>query len=163
MSIRKLHGHAPPPGASLDEVAHGRRPDTTNDNRRPSEKLEDAIIRAAELTGSDGKGKDGLVGYFLFLARRHRLAFIRLLVKVLENQLKRTSDDPAKAKANGDDALETLTREVKAIADRRRQHRDLALQKLSLEERQAVQKYFAMLESTATPPTPSAPKAGSRS
>jgi len=124
--------------------------------------LEDAIIRAAELTGSDGKGKDGLVGYFLFLARRHRAAFIRLLAKVLENQLKRTPDDPVKAK--GDDALETLTREFMTIAERQRQLKDLVLQKLSLEERQAVEKYFAMLKPPASPPTdprtPSAPKAG---
>jgi len=132
--------------------------------------LEDAIIRADELTGSDGNGKDGLVGYFLFLARRHRAAFIRLLAKVLVNQIKRTSDDPVKAKAktktqaNGDDALEALTREFKATAERQRQHRDLVLQKLSLEERQAVEKYFAMLKPPASPPTdprtPSAPKAG---
>jgi len=48
-----------------------------NSYRRLQEKLAEAVVRAAELTGSDGKGEDGLVGYFRFVARRQPAAFRR--------------------------------------------------------------------------------------
>lgn len=49
--------------------------------------LKDAIIRAAELTGSDKQGRDGLVGYCRFLAAEEPKAFTQLLGKVLPMQV----------------------------------------------------------------------------
>jgi hypothetical protein len=49
--------------------------------------LKDAILKAAELVGQDGKGKDGLVGYLKMLAVRERAVYARLLEKVLPMQL----------------------------------------------------------------------------
>lgn len=47
--------------------------------------LKDAIIKAAEAQGDDGK--DGLVGYCTFLAREEPKAFAQLLGKVLPMQV----------------------------------------------------------------------------
>ncbi|WP_338112061.1 hypothetical protein [Rhizobium changzhiense] len=49
--------------------------------------LKDAIIKAAEATGSDKAGKDGLVGYCTFLAKDEPKAFAQLLGKVLPMQI----------------------------------------------------------------------------
>jgi hypothetical protein len=45
--------------------------------------LKDAIIKAAELVGEDGKGKGQLVGYLMSLARKEKPVFARLLERVL--------------------------------------------------------------------------------
>jgi hypothetical protein len=49
--------------------------------------LKEAILTAAELCGSDGKGRDGMVGYLRMLASKERTLFSRLLEKVLPMQL----------------------------------------------------------------------------
>lgn len=49
--------------------------------------LKEAILEAAALVGSNGKGKDGLVGYLENLARTHKPVYARLLEKVLPMQL----------------------------------------------------------------------------
>ena len=49
--------------------------------------LKEAIIQAAELTGSDKAGRDGLVGYCQFLAKDEPKAFAQLLAKVLPMQV----------------------------------------------------------------------------
>ena len=54
--------------------------------------LKDAIIAAAEIIGEDGKGKDGLVGYLVNVARKHPKVYCRLLARVLPYHL--TSDLP---------------------------------------------------------------------
>lgn len=56
--------------------------------------LKDAIIMAAELEGSDRKGKDGLVGYLRFLARKHPVVYERLLEKLLPYQLSGAGGGP---------------------------------------------------------------------
>jgi hypothetical protein len=53
----------------------------------------DAIIMAAEEVGENGKGKDGLVGYFRSVARSHPQLFLRLLVQA-ELQIEKKPDDP---------------------------------------------------------------------
>jgi len=45
--------------------------------------LKDAIILAAEAVGEDRKGKDGLVGYLKYLAKREPKAYASLLSRVL--------------------------------------------------------------------------------
>lgn len=45
--------------------------------------LKDAIVLAAELTGSDGKGKEGLTGYLKHVAATDVKAFAGLLGRVL--------------------------------------------------------------------------------
>jgi hypothetical protein len=49
--------------------------------------LKDAIIRAAELTGSDQEGTGGLVGYCQYLAKEEPKAFAGLMGKVLPMQV----------------------------------------------------------------------------
>jgi hypothetical protein len=40
--------------------------------------IPEAVVRAAKAVGEDGRGKDGLVGYFKHVARRHPKLFARL-------------------------------------------------------------------------------------
>lgn len=70
--------------------------------------LKEAILGAATLNGSDGKGKDGLMGYCAFLAKDEPKAFAQLLGKVLPMQI--TGEDG--------DAIKTVTRiELVALTD----------------------------------------------
>lgn len=70
--------------------------------------LKEAILGAATTTGSDGKGKDGLMGYCGFLAKSEPKAFAQLLGKVLPMQI--TGEDG--------DAIKTVTRiELVALTD----------------------------------------------
>jgi len=55
--------------------------------------LKEAILQAAELTGSDRQGKQGLVGYCRFLAENEPKAFAGLMGKVLPTQV--TGEDGA--------------------------------------------------------------------
>ena len=57
--------------------------------------LKTAILEAAAIVGSDGKGKDGLVGYCRFLACNEPRAFAQLLGKVLPLQVTGDDDDGA--------------------------------------------------------------------
>ena len=50
--------------------------------------LKDAILNAAIRHGADGKGKDGLDGYMLMLAREERKIFGTLLCRLLPMQVK---------------------------------------------------------------------------
>ena len=58
--------------------------------------LKEAIIAAAERTGEDGAGKDGLMGYCSFLATKEPKAFAQLLGKVLPMQLTGEDGGPVK-------------------------------------------------------------------
>ena len=58
----------------------GRKAGTPN---KTTAALKDAILKAAELSGSDGKGKNGLVGYLRRVADEDVKAFSGLLGKVL--------------------------------------------------------------------------------
>lgn len=49
--------------------------------------LKDAILMAGEASGSDGRGKDGLIGYLQWLSRREPAVYGRLLEKLLPYQL----------------------------------------------------------------------------
>ena len=49
--------------------------------------LRDAILAAAESVGSDGRGRDGLVGYFMRLAK-HPKIFVKLLLRILSLEAK---------------------------------------------------------------------------
>lgn len=70
--------------------------------------LKDAILRAAELTGEDKEGKDGLIGYCKFLAKDEPKAFAQLIGKVLPMQV--TGEDGGPVTINivryGDNAPE---------------------------------------------------------
>jgi hypothetical protein len=49
--------------------------------------LKEAILMAAEATGEDGGGKNGLIGYCTFLAKKEPRAFASLLGRVLPMQI----------------------------------------------------------------------------
>lgn len=59
--------------------------------------LKEAILKAAEVTGEDGGGKNGLMGYCAFLAKKEPKAFSALLGKVLPLQLTGEDGGPVRA------------------------------------------------------------------
>lgn len=75
--VKKSTGNLPGAGP-------GRPPGQPN---RTTTLLKEAILKAAEATGSDKEGKDGLVGYCQFLAQDEPKAFAALLGKVLPMQI----------------------------------------------------------------------------
>lgn len=72
------------PKVGLDRSKTGRKAGTPN---KTTALLKEAIIRAAEVTGEDGKGKGKLTGYCTFLAKEEPKAFAQLLGKVLPMQV----------------------------------------------------------------------------
>ena len=68
----------------LDRSRTGRAKGTPN---KTTMLLKEAIVKAAELTGYDKRGKQGLVGYCRHLAETEPKAFAQLLGKVLPTQL----------------------------------------------------------------------------
>jgi len=72
------------PKVGLDRSKTGRAKGTPN---KTTKALKDAILMAAEATGCDGKGKDGLVGYLKHVAASDVKAFSTLLGKVLPMQV----------------------------------------------------------------------------
>lgn len=72
------------PKVGLDRSKTGRAKGTPN---KTTALLKEAIIRAAEATGEDGKGKGRLTGYCKFLATSEPKAFAQLLGKVLPMQV----------------------------------------------------------------------------
>jgi hypothetical protein len=73
-----------PPKVGLDRSKTGRAKGTPN---KTTALLKDAIIKAAEAVGEDGKGKGDLMGYCKFLATAEPKAFAGLLGKVLPMQI----------------------------------------------------------------------------
>lgn len=97
-------------------------------------KLKEAILEAAEKSGRDGKGKDGAVGYLVWLSRTEPAVFGRMLEKVMplqvevkDNTNKMTAPEAVqRLKERGlpiPPALESLARGV-AMAVERRQGED---------------------------------------
>lgn len=72
------------PKVGLDRSKTGRAKGTPN---KTTALLKEAIIKAAEATGEDGKGKGSLTGYCKFLATSEPKAFAQLLGKVLPMQV----------------------------------------------------------------------------
>lgn len=68
----------------------GRQKGTPN---KTTALLKDAIIQAAELTGRDRQGKEGLVGYCRFLAVEEPKAFAALMGRVLPMQVEGTGEN----------------------------------------------------------------------
>lgn len=76
-SGRFVKGAPKPPNAGRTK---GKRNRTTG-------LLRDAIIKAADLCGRDGRGTDGAVGYLVWLSRAEPAVFGRLLERVLPMQV----------------------------------------------------------------------------
>ena len=72
------------PKVGLDRSKTGRAKGTPN---KTTAALKDAILKAAELEGEDGKGKGKLTGYLRRVAREDVKAFSALLGKVLPLQV----------------------------------------------------------------------------
>jgi hypothetical protein len=85
-------------------VTSGRAKGTRN---RRTVLLKDAIIRAAELVGEDGKGKGELVGYLKMLAVKEKVVFARLLEKVLPLHL-HVSEEGRKILLTPEEAMQRL-------------------------------------------------------
>lgn len=62
----------------------GRAKGTPNKTTRV---LKEALLLAAEVVGEDGKGKDGLVGYLVNVARTEPRSFMPVLAKLLPMQI----------------------------------------------------------------------------
>lgn len=73
------------------EKTGGRKAGVRNKLTREMNELSRDILemtkKAAEAVGSDGAGKDGMVGYLENIAVGHPSAFCRLLGRVLEQEL----------------------------------------------------------------------------
>lgn len=78
------------PKVGLDRAKTGRKKGTPN---KTTALLKDAIIMAAEQTGQDKNGKDGLVGYCKFLATEEPKAFASLMGRVLPTQIEGTGEN----------------------------------------------------------------------
>jgi hypothetical protein len=74
----------PVKGSKPGERRGGRRKGTPN---KTTAALKEAILLAAEQTGEDGRGKDGLVGYLRHVAEKEVRSFTALLGRVLPLQL----------------------------------------------------------------------------
>ena len=61
-----------------------RQPGQAN---RMTRDIKQGIVDAAEMHGSDGKGKDGLTGYLFHLAKKHPKAFSSLIGKTIPLQV----------------------------------------------------------------------------
>lgn len=68
----------------------GRKKGTPN---KTTALLKDAILKAAEAHGKDGKGTDDVAGYCYFLANEHPQSFATLLGKVLPMQVQGSGED----------------------------------------------------------------------
>lgn len=64
-------------------------------------RVKEALLEAAELSGEDGRGKNGMVGYFKWLSRAEPAVFGRMIEKVMPTQVemndRRTKLTPAEA------------------------------------------------------------------
>ena len=69
----------------------GRKKGTPN---KTTSALKEAILQAAEQSGEDQRGKDGLVGYLRRVANEDVKAFSGLLGKVLPLQVANDPDNP---------------------------------------------------------------------
>lgn len=69
---------------AIGKKTGGRQRGTPN---RTTALLKDAIIKAAEAVGEDGKGRGKLVGYCKMLAKNEPKAFSSLLGRVLPMQV----------------------------------------------------------------------------
>jgi len=75
-----------PPNAGI-----GRKKGTPN---KTTKVLKEAILLAAEVVGEDKKGKDGLVGYLVRVAKTDTKAFCSLLGRVLPLEVVGDPDKP---------------------------------------------------------------------
>lgn len=64
--------------------SRGRR---AGESMRVGVVLKDAILYAAQLAGADNKGKDGLVGYLLRIAKKDEVTYAKLLSRVIPLQV----------------------------------------------------------------------------
>lgn len=69
----------------------GRKPGAIN---KTTKLLREVILTGAEKAGSDGEGKDGLVGYLKWLSRAEPASYAMLLGKILPLQLHMTGNNP---------------------------------------------------------------------
>ena len=68
----------------------GRKPNATN---KVPTLLKECIMQAAILEGSDGKGKDGLIGFLRKLSKKDLRSFAGLLGRVLPLQIENEKDE----------------------------------------------------------------------
>lgn len=79
------------PKVGLDRSKTGRSKGTPN---KTTALLKDAILKAAEATGQDGKGKGKLTGYCRYLAISEPKAFAALLGRILPTQISGDPENP---------------------------------------------------------------------
>jgi hypothetical protein len=82
-------------------------------NARAASQLQARLYEAADRVGFDGNGKDGLIGYFRWLAIYHAPAFSRMLACILPLEHRMVEPDPLRT-------MEEIHREVRAFVERER-------------------------------------------
>jgi len=71
-----------------------------------SVRIKECLLEALELSGSNGKGKDGATGYFVWLSRAEPAVFGRMVEKIMPMQLE--VKDKTNEKLTPDEAIERL-------------------------------------------------------
>lgn len=94
-------------GSNLPGAGPGRPKNSLN---KITKVLKDAILLAAEQVGSDGKGKDGLVGYLRTQATEHSGPYLALLGKVLPLEVRGRMETPTVSKEQRDAAVAAALR-----------------------------------------------------
>jgi hypothetical protein len=69
-------------------------------------RIKEALLEALELSGSNGKGRNGATGYFVWLSRAEPAVFGRMIEKILPMQLE--VRDKTNEKLTPDEAIERL-------------------------------------------------------
>ena len=79
-----------PKAAEATKFKKGQRPGPGRAKGTPNKmgrQIKEAIITALEMSGRDGKGKDGAAGYFVWLSRNEPAVFGNLVGKVIPMQV----------------------------------------------------------------------------
>jgi len=72
-----------------NKVGRGRPPNSPN---KLPKLLKDALLMAAELEGSDTKGRDGLVGFLRHVAQEELSTFCSMLGRIIPLQINESKD-----------------------------------------------------------------------
>lgn len=95
---KKRHKGNPDWKPGISPNPHGRPKGSLN---KTSRFLKEAALRAAELEGSNQRGRDGLIGFLRMASRKETAAFLSLLGKILPLQITGEGGKPIELISSG--------------------------------------------------------------
>jgi hypothetical protein len=108
LADKPLPGSHVKPFAKHHEKKGGREKGTVN---KTTKILKEALILAAEAEGFDGRGKEGLMGFLRQCAKREKVAFMRMLEKILPYQITGKDGGPVQMEYTSRDEIAQRMRE----------------------------------------------------